>query len=96
MLYIVRMGGAFAVALEVAGGLLSQATGFHPLPLGGNHLTQLGIVFGVTYIACELCALKHEAKPPIALAEAKPLVRASRFRRASAAMKEAARIAFRG
>jgi hypothetical protein len=60
VLYIVRTGGAVLVSLEVAGGLGGHHAGHAVLPLGGDHLIQIGIVFGATFVACEVRALLGE------------------------------------
>jgi hypothetical protein len=48
---IFTLAGAVLVLLEVLGGI---ATNSHFLPLGGSHIAQIAIVFGLAFVVHEV------------------------------------------
>jgi hypothetical protein len=53
MLLLLRLAGATELLLVCAEGLVPG--GHTLLPLGGNHLAQIGVVFGLTFALKEMC-----------------------------------------
>lgn len=60
MQQIIRTGGLVLMSLDVGSGLIGHHSEAAMLPLGGDHGVQVGIVLGVTFVACELRALFTE------------------------------------
>jgi hypothetical protein len=54
---IFPLAGAVLVLLEVCGSITLKTEGF--LPLGGSHITQMAIVFGLAFVVYEITAVLH-------------------------------------
>jgi hypothetical protein len=50
-----RIAGAILILLTVLEALFRKTLRF--LPIGGNHVAQLGIVFGLAFVLCEVASM---------------------------------------
>ena len=52
---VLPIAGAVLVLLEVCGAVTKKTARF--LPMGGSHIVQLGIVFGLAFVVYELMSV---------------------------------------
>jgi hypothetical protein len=55
MQQIFPLAGAALVFLEVAGAITQKTKNF--LPIGGTHITQVAVVFGLAFVIYEVCSV---------------------------------------
>ena len=54
---IFPLAGAVLVLLEVAGAITKRTEGY--LPVGGSHIVQIGVVFGLAFVFSEFLRVLH-------------------------------------
>lgn len=54
---ILPIAGAILVLLEVFGAITKRTERF--LPIGGSHITQMAVVFGLAFVVHELMLVLH-------------------------------------
>jgi len=54
---IFPIAGAVLVLLEVSGSITTKTAQF--LPIGGSHIAQMAIVFGLAFVAYEIMSVLH-------------------------------------
>jgi hypothetical protein len=54
---IFTLAGAVLVLLEVSGSITTKTAPF--LPIGGSHIAQMAIVFGLAFVVYEVMSVLH-------------------------------------